>query len=630
MSLTIFPRPKQLEETGGQYNVSYPLTVSLPDTLASLETLLEKTLKCEVKVTPDAVVTFTEDASLGKEAYHIAVNEAGIEITYSAKNGAYYALITLGQILSQDAACIPCCKIADEPSLAVRGYMIDISRGKVPTLADLCHQADRLAEMKYNQVQLYVEGFSFAYPSFAEVWKDKTPITPEEVQYFDAYCEERGIELVPNQNSLGHMYAWLARDEYKHLSETDGSQGLEFMGNPMPAGTLDAMDPDSLALVTSLMDDMMPYFHSDKFNVNLDEPFELGKGKNKALAEEKGEEYLYMDYLKRLHKEVAARGKHMYMWGDILANHPETFAELPEGITVLDWGYEAFTPFAEHATALQKQHVPFILCPGTSTWTTLTGRTENMKKNLYNAAKAAIDHEGEGVLVTAWGDGGHIEYEPLNDSGIAFAASYNWGCLDTTEDEVAAYLNKYVFCDKANKAAQILLDMGRLNQYEEFPMVNMTIASMTMSMGILPDGALSYALEQAIRSIQMFAPSAGPMIDAIWAGRKEFDYEKTTECINDLENRVTQVELEGPKAKLLKAELENALRIVKFAEEVHHLNASGITMTADEKAAVTENIRSLGEKILAVHPALWIERNKIHGMTDSVAPIKKIVEQLSK
>lgn len=625
MSLTIFPRPKHLEETGGNLSVAYPLTIALPEALKSLADVLEETVRCQVSTADEGIVTFTEDKELGKEAYRLTVDVDGIRIVYAGRSGAYYALVTLGQILGET---VPCCKIEDEPSLSVRGYMIDISRGKVPTLEDLCRQVDRLAAMKYNQIQLYVEGFSFAYPSYPETWKDATPITGEEVRYLDAYCEARGIELVPNQNSLGHMYAWLARDEFKHLSETEPGQGMEFMGNKMPPSTLDAMNPESLELVTNMMDDMIPYFHSDKFNVNLDEPFDLGKGKNKALAEEKGEVYLYMDYMKRLHAKVAERGKHMYMWGDILANHPETFKELPEGITVLDWGYEAFTPFEEHAKALHEEHVPFITCPGTSAWTTLTGRTDNMKDNLRNAAKAAIDYDGEGVLVTAWGDGGHLEYEAINDGPIAFAASYNWGQLDVTEEEVAAYLNRYVFCDKAEKTAQILFDMGRLYHYEEFPMVNMTIASMILSMGVLPDGVLPYALEQAIRSIQTFAPSAGPMIDAIWENRKEFDYEGAMGSIEDLKQRVAETELEGSKAELLHAELENLLRIVSFAEEVHQLNAAGATMSAEEKAAQAAKIQTLGKEILHVHPRLWIERNKIHGMTESTAPIAKIVQQL--
>ena len=130
--------------------------------------------------------------------------------------------------------------------------------------------------------------------------------------------------------------------------------------------------------------------------------------------------------------------------------------------------------------------------------------------------------------------------------------------------------------------------MGRLYHYEEFLMVNMTIASMTLSMGILSDGVLPYALEQAIRGIQAFAPSAAPMIDAILEHRKDFDYAGAMASIEDLKKRVTEIELVGDKAELLQEELE----------------------------------------ILHVHPRLWIERNKIHGMVESTASIAKIVAQL--
>lgn len=624
--MRLFPRPKQMETKEGMYVVSYPLTITLTEETQTLFNLLGETLGGKVKTTlENPMITLKEDKALGKEAYRLQVLSDGIHISYATKQGAYYGLITLGQILSQCENEIPCCEIFDEPAMEVRGYMLDISRGKVPSLEDLCSYVDRLAGLKYNQFQLYVEGYSFAYPSYADVWKDTTPITGEEIRFLDAYCKERGIELVPNQNSLGHMAPWLANENFRHLAETD--KGMEAMGTVMPISTLDAMNPESLDFVTTLMDDMLPYFTSDKFNVNLDEPFELGKGKNYALAEEKGEAYLYMDYLKRLQERVAARGKHMYMWGDILANHPETLSELPNDVTVLDWGYEAFTPFEEHAANLQKNNVPFILCPGTSVWTTLTGRTDNMMGNILNAAKAAIDYNAEGVLVTAWGDGGHIEYAPLNDTGMAYAGACNWGRLDTTEEETAEYLNRHVYNDKANKTAQIILDMGRLYHFEEFPMVNMTISNMVMSMGILPAGTLGYALEQVARGIQAFAPSAAPMIDALLAGKKEFDYAGAMESIKELQARLKETEICANNASLLYEELENILRIAEFAQGVHYLNAA--ELSDEEKTSLMASLKALGEKILLVHPKLWIRRNKLHGMEESIANVKKITEQLA-
>lgn len=625
MSLKLFPRPKEIKIVDENLIISYPLSIALPEDLYSLSDMLQETLKCNIILSENACISFHKDDTFAKEAYHLSITTKGIQISYASRNGAYYGLVTLGQILKQLDTTLPCCDIFDEPALAVRGYMLDISRGKVPTLDDLCDYVDRLAELKYNQLQLYVEGFSFAYPSFPEVWKDATPITGEEICYLDTYCKARGIELVPNQNSLGHMAAWLARDEYRHLAETD--KGMEFMGMELPLSTLDAMNPDCLDLVTTMMDDMLPFFSSDKFNVNLDEPFELGKGKNHNLAKEKGESFLYMDYLKRLHERVCARGKNMYMWGDILANHPETLSDLPKNITVLDWGYEAFTPFEEHAAMLQENKVPFILCPGTATWTTLTGRTDTMMPNILNAAKAAVSHGGEGILVTAWGDGGHLEYKPLNDTAIAYAGACSWGCLDTTEDEVANYLNNHVYLDKTNKAAQIIFDLGRLCHYEEFPMVNMTIANMVMSMGIIPAGSLDYALEQAARSIQVFAPSASVMIDALLAGKKTFDYAGAMASILDMKKRLSEMKLENAKASLIHDELENTLRIAEFAQGIHYLNAS-TEISEEDRTTLISSLKELGKEILNVHPKLWIARNKIHGMDESIANIKKICKQL--
>ena len=63
---------------------------------------------------------------------------------------------------------------------------------------------DILAELKYNQFQLYTE-HTFAYTNHEIVWKDYSPLTSQDILELDNYCKERYIELVPNQNSFGHM-----------------------------------------------------------------------------------------------------------------------------------------------------------------------------------------------------------------------------------------------------------------------------------------------------------------------------------------------------------------------------------------------------------------------------------------
>ena len=82
-----------------------------------------------------------------------------------------------------------------------RGYMLDISRDKVPTMSTLRQIIDLLKVCNYNQFQLYTE-HTFRYAKHEPAWRNASPLTPTEVRELDAYCRMNDIELVPNQNSL--------------------------------------------------------------------------------------------------------------------------------------------------------------------------------------------------------------------------------------------------------------------------------------------------------------------------------------------------------------------------------------------------------------------------------------------
>jgi N-acetyl-beta-hexosaminidase len=113
---------------------------------------------------------------------------------------------------------MPCLSIIDYPDFQSRGVMLDISRDKVPTLQTLCELTDRLASWKINQLQLYTE-HTFAYRNHPEPWENSSPFTGEDIIILDEYCKQRYIELVPNQNSFGHMHRWLKLPRYKPLAE---------------------------------------------------------------------------------------------------------------------------------------------------------------------------------------------------------------------------------------------------------------------------------------------------------------------------------------------------------------------------------------------------------------------------
>ena len=98
--------------------------------------------------------------------------------------------------------------------------MLDISRDKVPTMETLYALVDLLAGWKINQLQLYTE-HTFAYRQHPEVWAEASPLTGQEILGLDAYCRKRFVELVPNQNSFGHMHRWLKHARYAPLAEVN-------------------------------------------------------------------------------------------------------------------------------------------------------------------------------------------------------------------------------------------------------------------------------------------------------------------------------------------------------------------------------------------------------------------------
>ena len=413
-TLNLLPVPKSVEIHSGTFHIPAILTLQIEPSLRkvaekfSVKWLAEKS---EFRIS-GAFLKCIRDTSLRHQAYRLIMNPGEILLLYSSEEGLHYALVTLKVLKFNYGNNIPCADIQDSPDLPVRGLMLDISRNKVPTLQTLVGIVELLGDLKYNHLELYIEGFSFAYPSFQNLWEGKlTPLTGIEIQKLDSVCRENYIDLVPNQNSLGHMDAWLATNEYKDLAECP--KGYKLLGLISMKSTLDPNDPRSLNLVERMTDDLLPNFTSSAFNVNLDEPFELGMGKSKKISRKMGVENVYLDYTMKMHDMALARNKKMLMWGDIGLRHRDILGRLPKDITLLDWGYEALYPFEKNSHRLDSAGVSFYVCPGTSSWTSITGRTVNMLDNIENAALNGKKYGAKGMLVTDWGDMGHWQYLPV-------------------------------------------------------------------------------------------------------------------------------------------------------------------------------------------------------------------------
>ena len=333
----------------------------------------------------------------------------------------------------------------------VVGYQLDVSRCKVPTMRTLHRMIDLLATLGYNQFQLYTE-HTFAYSQHETVWREASPMTPSEIRELDAYCAERGIELVPNQNSFGHLEHWLRHPGYNDLAEMPAGGAVykrwgDYVSKfPMALCPTDSRSVDFLA---GLYDELFPCFRSKYVNVGCDETVELwdaeGKGRSQAAIKEKGAPRVYLDFLLKIHRLCAARGHRMMFWGDIILHNPELIPELPEDVVCLNWGYEANHPFAKQTAAFKAAKREFVVCPGTSAWGSLSGRINNMMANIDSAVTNGLQNGMRGILIADWGDGGHPNPWVTSVPAIVYAAHRLRG-EQLTRDQLAAELDKVLGC----------------------------------------------------------------------------------------------------------------------------------------------------------------------------------------
>ena len=613
--ICLLPPPRALRWGEGCFSPTGALEAALPQDLAGLAGPLA-TLWPQLRLRAQGgAVAFAREEALPPEAYRLSVTAGGIRAAYSAPAGALYAMMTLRQLALQG---LPLCEIEDAPALPIRGYMLDISRGKVPAMETLKALVDGLARLKYNHLELYIEGFSFAYPSFPEVWQDKTPLTPAEVRALDAYCKARCIDLVPHQNSLGHMAPWLALPAYAHLAEG----GLCWNGIQLPPTTLDACDEGSAQLVERLTADLLPNFTSPYFHVAMDEPFELGRGKNKARADREGTDDMYLAYVEKMHELAAAHGKTMMMWGDVIGRSETMAARLPKDIVVVDWGYEAEHPARRRAEKLRDAGLRFCMCAGTSTWSSFTGMTDNMIENITQMGKAAHACGAQGLILSDWGDMGHFQYLSTSWPGLCLTAAWAWNEEGAGEQAVVDALDRFIYGDKAAVLGRASMEAGRYYLLEEFRSPCRALAAVPLTTGLVDREAYERQLQMTLRLMPFFSEeSLCRIYQESFDGRKPFDKQPLLALLRGVRAQLAAARPACADGALAVREYENALLAVELLCRVRAV----ILGDESERPGLAEQLADM----MAEHRGLWLARNKPHGLEQSLKPFARLHEQLA-
>jgi hypothetical protein len=528
-------------------------------------------------------------SGLPPDGYMITIGTDGVTIDAADAAGEFYARATLAQLGRTHTGRVPVGTVRDWPDLAQRGVMVDVSRDKVPTTETLHAIVDRLAEWKVNHLELYAE-HTFAYPGHEIVWRDASPFTPAEIEALDAYCAARHVTLVPNQNCLGHMNRWLLHEPYRALAMDP--EGYVMMGMRRPPSTIEPTDPAALALVRSLLGELLRHFSDTRYvHVGLDEPWEL--------PHERFDDYLAWVGALRALPEVD--GRELLVWGDILAPHPDRLGELPPGVTVCEWGYDAGHPWAARLGAFADAGIPRWVAPGTSAWLTVLGRTTNMRTDIAEAVDAGIAFDAGGLLNTDWGDNGHLQYLPVSDPGLAYGAAMSW-CAATNRDvDLGAALGAHCYDDPTGELGAIVVELGDVHR-------RLTPQVWNVASLVLP----------------LYFPQLdlgrGPL-----QGARAEEYDAVDADLDALAVRLGQARSGRADAALIDAELRNAIALVRVltADARARLDVGGAlaAVGAPARGGLADALRP----VIAEHERLWLARNRPGGLRESRAWLEHLL-----
>lgn len=359
------------------------------------------------------------------EAYRLTIGRQGVRIE-GAKKGVLYGIQTLIQILEQSGAELPGLEIEDEPKLPYRGVYLDITRGRVPKLSYYKKLADEMMRYKLNQLQLYIE-HTYLFRDFGELWRDDTPLTPEEVLELDAYCSDRGIELVPSISTCSHFYKLLRTKQWKGLCELENSDREPYTAwGKQVHHTIDISNKDSIELVKGMLREYRALFRSSRFNICADETFDMGKGRSMEYCREKGMGNAYAEYVRELCQCVLEMGCEPMMWGDVICKYPELLSMFPKETVFLNWGYAA--DVSDEVTKIfAEKNVKFYNCPGVSGWSRMCNDYKSAYENIRRMASYTKENHGIGLLNTVWGDYYHTSHPDFALLGLIYGAQFSWG-----------------------------------------------------------------------------------------------------------------------------------------------------------------------------------------------------------
>lgn len=478
--MNLIPMPRKIQYIKEEFKLKKEVNIILDyncsfDDLNSailLQEEINNTFGFKVNITKalnyhiyNTFICLKKKSSMEDEEYKLSIKKDNIEINASTSKGLFYGIQTLIQIIREYGYSLPGVIIEDKPYFKHRGFYHDVTRGKVPKLETLMNLVDKASFYKINELQLYIE-HTFAFKGMSEVWIDKDPLTSEEIILLDRYCKNKHIELIPSISTFGHLYEVLRTKSFKNLCELTETTKPEYsFVDRMAHHTLNVTDEDSIKLVGNMLEQFMPLFSSNKFNICCDETFDLGKGKSSKEADRLGIGKLYVDFLNKVISIVKEYDKEIMFWGDVILNHPDLINTIDKDAICLNWNYWCGVEEKDTRIIAESGRKQYV-CPGVGGWSHLMNLMDNAFENIYRMISYGVKYDAIGVLNTNWGDYGHINLLSSSIPGMIYGAALSWNpSIEKDFNKMYKDISILEFGDSSGTLVSLLAELSKCQEF---------------------------------------------------------------------------------------------------------------------------------------------------------------------
>lgn len=430
--ISIIPQPRQLTANGEQFRLDRAHIVladprSVEDRFAATDFGEEFSLRIRGGRDRKAILIgllsspviqkalkIDVPANLNEEGYVLHAGANGVIVAGGSAAGTFYGLQTLKQLVRGEgrAAFIQGVQIVDWPAMRWRGVSDDISRGPVPTVDYIKRQLRTFAAYKLNLHSFYME-HAFASATHPLIGPEGGSLTPAEIRELVQYAKSYHIELVPEQQTFGHLHKALKLEKYNSLAETPYGDVL----SPQQEG--------SYKLIADWYRELNDLFPSQFFHIGADETFELGQGQSREAARTRGVGAVYFEHLNRVRELLKPYNRKLIFWGDIALNHPDLIGNIPKDLIVANWDYTPRESFAARIDPFKNAGLQQMVCPGVWGWNQIFPNVDASSKNIINFVRDGQAAGAIGMLNTTWDDDGETLFE-MSWYGIVLGAAASW------------------------------------------------------------------------------------------------------------------------------------------------------------------------------------------------------------